>query len=1046
MRLSIKTLLMKQKFGILGLVILVGILFGLFFLKRETVQKDPYQALFSNKLQPQLFAADFGSFDQTPKLTIKNDREQSVPMKALKVAVFVENNMARTRYEMVFSNPHDRQLEGELQFPLKDGQTISYFALEVNGEMRPGVAVERTKARVAYEATVRKGVDPGLVEKIQGNLFRLRIFPVPALGNKRVIIETQELLLSDTKHAYYRLGLNWHQKLASFQVGFHAYGMALAPKIIHSFQANKTLKKSGQDYTYAFVQKNTVPKGKFLIELPASKRSVIVASPGAEQQFFKADLQLPLRYALKKKAQKITICWDHSLSRNRAQIAKELRLLERYLRYLNNVDVELIGFAHRVLYRKQFNIKKGKITQLQHWLEHQVYDGATVLNCLPFEQFKADEILLFTDGLQTLGQQQPISCQQPLYIIQSAAQSEQGFLNAMTHSNHGELIDLTQLTLAQAFFALRTEALKFMGFKEQSSITDQCAIEASKNFGTIQVFGKIPLSQKYLTAEFGTGKRVIHQARINIQQKAAKTAIYEKMWAIAYLNELQQQPKLHKARILKLGLHYRLLTNETSLLVLDDIQDYVEHGIVPPKSLQKKYKILRAKYLKEKKDEQAEHWKALKSDWKEYLKWYANPKYEIKRPNYPLDEGVVISVQETYGNAEPISEVPTAVSNEATEAPVSQEVRSNANEDGFAAGAQTLTWTNENNFTISPSGVSSGAFDIAATSISPSSISSYAMHVSNGNTTVENEQNSGKAALKIVGWNPKTPYLKQLRKVAKSKAYQTYLKLREHYQDQPSFYIDVCDFFMKNKQYPNAIRVLSNLAEMQIQDPALLRLLAQRLLQMKETKLSLELFEQIIALRPEEPQSYRDLGLALEAAGQYQKAIEQLYKVVKNPYDHRFEGIHMIVLNEINHIVNRHPKGLDLKFIDPIFLKKLPFDVRVVLNWDADDTDVDLWVNEPGGEKCMYSYQRTENGGRISNDFTQGFGPEEYLIKKAPSGTFFIQAHYYGNHRPTLNGKAQLTVQFYLHYGTPFEIKREVTRRLQTVDEEIDLATFEFDN
>jgi hypothetical protein len=168
--------------------------------------------------------------------------------------------------------------------------------------------------------------------------------------------------------------------------------------------------------------------------------------------------------------------------------------------------------------------------------------------------------------------------------------------------------------------------------------------------------------------------------------------------------------------------------------------------------------------------------------------------------------------------------------------------------------------------------------------------------------------------------------------------------------------------------------------------------------------------------------------------------------VVKNPYDHRFEGIHMIVLNEINHIVNRHPKGLDLKFIDPNFLKKLPYDVRVVLNWDADDTDVDLWVTEPGGEKCMYSYQRTENGGRISNDFTQGYGPEEYLIKKAPNGSFRIQAHYYGNHRPSLNGKAQLTVQFYLHYGTPFEIKREVTRRLQTVDEEIDLATFEFDN
>jgi hypothetical protein len=44
-----------------------------------------------------------------------------------------------------------------------------------------------------------------------------------------------------------------------------------------------------------------------------------------------------------------------------------------------------------------------------------------------------------------------------------------------------------------------------------------------------------------------------------------------------------------------------------------------------------------------------------------------------------------------------------------------------------------------------------------------------------------------------------------------------------------------------------------------------------------------------------------------------------------------------------------------------------------------------------------------------------------------------------------LSGKAILTVQFYQNYGTPYEVKREVTRRLAAVDEELDLATFEFD-
>ena len=173
-------------------------------------------------------------------------------------------------------------------------------------------------------------------------------------------------------------------------------------------------------------------------------------------------------------------------------------------------------------------------------------------------------------------------------------------------------------------------------------------------------------------------------------------------------------------------------------------------------------------------------------------------------------------------------------------------------------------------------------------------------------------------------------------------------------------------------------------------------------------------------------------------------AVNCLWKLVKQPFDGRFWGIHLIALNEINHLLVKYPKQIDAQQIPSEFRVKLPLDIRVVLNWDADDTDVDLWVTEPNGEKCMYSYKNTTNGGRISNDFTQGYGPEEYVIRKAPRGTYTIQAHYFGNHRPTLSGKAILTVQFFQYYGTPFEVRRVVTRRLGKVDEEIDLATFEF--
>lgn len=44
----------------------------------------------------------------------------------------------------------------------------------------------------------------------------------------------------------------------------------------------------------------------------------------------------------------------------------------------------------------------------------------------------------------------------------------------------------------------------------------------------------------------------------------------------------------------------------------------------------------------------------------------------------------------------------------------------------------------------------------------------------------------------------------------------------------------------------------------------------------------------------------------------------------------------------------------------------MPLDLRVVLTWYADNTDIDLWVTDPKGEKAFYGHQLTYQGGRMS--------------------------------------------------------------------------------
>ena len=55
-----------------------------------------------------------------------------------------------------------------------------------------------------------------------------------------------------------------------------------------------------------------------------------------------------------------------------------------------------------------------------------------------------------------------------------------------------------------------------------------------------------------------------------------------------------------------------------------------------------------------------------------------------------------------------------------------------------------------------------------------------------------------------------------------------------------------------------------------------------------------------------------------------------------------------------------------------------------MIEWNTEATDIDLWVDEPTSERANYGNPRTAIGGRLSEDMTEGYGPEEYLLRRAP--------------------------------------------------------------
>jgi Vault protein inter-alpha-trypsin domain/von Willebrand factor type A domain len=106
------------------------------------------------------------------------------------VNVVLQPPVALVQVDQSFYNPNGRQEEGEFVFNLPSGASVSRFAMYVTPtDLIEGELVERQRASQIYETIVRSRRDPAILEQIGDNLFKMRVFPVPANDTKRILLD-----------------------------------------------------------------------------------------------------------------------------------------------------------------------------------------------------------------------------------------------------------------------------------------------------------------------------------------------------------------------------------------------------------------------------------------------------------------------------------------------------------------------------------------------------------------------------------------------------------------------------------------------------------------------------------------------------------------------------------------------------------------------------------------------------------------------------------------------------------------------------------------
>ena len=937
-----------------------------------------------------------------PEVKVVNERNANpMVLQDLSIDILVIGQTAVTTMEMTFYNPNTRVMEGEFQFPLADGQQVSRFALDINGKMREGVVVDKALGRKAFEDIVRRGIDPGLLEKTEGNNFKARVYPMPAKGTRRVLIAFEQELHERNGQDYYFLPITANTTLKNFKVRTEVVSRFVKADIQNSLQLD--FKQARNSYISEVSQQNFTLNQNIALTFPKIEKPQSISATKGNKTYCYGNIALATAQPKNRPIPtEIGILWDASHSAINRDRAKEFAFLDAYFKALKNVKVVLSSFNIRTDKTLTFEVKNGNWQALKSHLENLPYDGATDGNAIDFN-LKTDEILLFSDGIFNFGSKDfsvndaVKQAKTPITVVNASAVANTPKMQYLANATGGSFIDLTTLSTEQALKAAQTVPFQLLDIEVKNGkvakIFPQKGTAISK--GNFTLAGELQTKEATLVLSFGYPKNVILQKEIHLavnpDTSESEFDLLRRIWAEKQIAQLEREGAEQK-QIDAVGREYGIVTEGNSLIVLETVEDYVRYRITPPKELQMEYSKRLANQEKQKEDSAKRILENVIAQSAEQSKWW-NTQYPLKDSKsknkavimeevvYPIDNNAIADV--------------AAVEAPSMERSASKEVSSNAMAKRATAPRSTPA----------PASVPTSKIELNA-------------------------------------YNPDTPYLKVMEYTEYAKAVETYYKLKKEYGNTPSFYVDVADYFFKKGNHEQAILVVSNLAELSLDDPQLLRMLGYKLSNYSAKKEAVQVFRKVAQLREEEPQSFRDLGLALAEDAQYNEAAKNLYRVVTNEWSSRFGDVQLVTLNDLNSLIARH-QGIDVSYIDKRLLKKEPVDVRVVLSWDTDNCDMDLWVTDPKDEKCYYQNTLTYLGGKISHDVTQGYGPEEFMLKKAENGKYKVQVDYFGTHSQKQLMPVSLRITFYTHFGTPQQKQEETTVRLSNAKEVIEVGAFQ---
>ncbi|MGZ4962278.1 MAG: VIT domain-containing protein [Limisphaerales bacterium] len=347
----------------------------------------------------------------------------AIEIESTHVTAKIRDQVARTQVEQVLYNPNPQQIEGSLLFPVPRGAQLDKFTMEIDGKMVEAELLKSGKARGIYEEIVRKMKDPALLEYADRDLFKLRIFPIPPHGQKRVTFSYTQVLKSDSGLVSYTFPLNTTRfstrplKNVSVKIDLES---TQPLKSIYSPSHKVEVRRKGDDRaTIGFETVDAKCDSDFELFYKADTdelgANLMTYKTGNDDGYFLMLLSpgvVAKKHAVNPKD--VTFVIDTSGSMQGNKIKQARKALEFCVDSLNEEDrFEVIRFSTEVepLFHGLRKVSDGSRKEAQDFIKDLQATGSTALDSALQEALKVRPkdserpylVIFLTDGLPTIG-------------------------------------------------------------------------------------------------------------------------------------------------------------------------------------------------------------------------------------------------------------------------------------------------------------------------------------------------------------------------------------------------------------------------------------------------------------------------------------------------------------------------------------------------------------------------------------------------------------------------------------------------------------------